>query len=56
MKIECNDQLICVPLTIKYSEKKKTIERMIIDTGAAHSLISSDVEMKSVFSLKMVTK
>jgi hypothetical protein len=42
VKIEYVDQLLCVPLTIKYKEKKKAIERMIIDTGAAHSIISSD--------------
>lgn len=43
MKIEYVDQLLSVPLTIKYKKKEKAIERMIIDTGAVHSIISSDV-------------
>ncbi|MDC3426145.1 retropepsin-like domain-containing protein [Aquibacillus sp. 3ASR75-11] len=43
MIIEYVDQLLCVPLTIMYKVKKKAIEQMIIDTGAAHSIISSDV-------------
>nr|WP_246421474.1 retropepsin-like aspartic protease [Texcoconibacillus texcoconensis] len=30
-------------LTIHYQGKTKVIDRMVIDTGAAHSLISSDV-------------
>jgi predicted aspartyl protease len=43
VKIENIDQLISVPLTIKYKDKEIKIERMIIDTGAAHTIISSDV-------------
>jgi predicted aspartyl protease len=55
VKIEYVDHLLCVPLTIKYKEKKKNINRMIIDTGAAHSIISSDVADEIGIFLKMAT-
>ncbi|MGO4887299.1 aspartyl protease family protein [Anaerobacillus sp. MEB173] len=43
MKIEYVDYLLQTSLTIQYQGKIKVVDRMVIDTGAAHSLISSDV-------------
>lgn len=43
MKVEYSDYLLQTAITICYQGKTKTIDRMVIDTGAAHTLISSDV-------------
>lgn len=43
MKIDYVDYLLQTSLTIHYQGKTKVIDRMVIDTGAAHSLISSDI-------------
>ncbi|MBB6451722.1 putative aspartyl protease [Salirhabdus euzebyi] len=43
MKLEFVNHLLEVEMTISYKDKKKTIDKLVIDTGAAHTLISSDV-------------
>lgn len=42
MNIFINNHLLHTTLTINHQGKTETIERLVIDTGAAHSLISSD--------------
>ena len=43
MKLDFVNHLLEVEMTISYKEKKKTIDNLVIDTGAAHTLISSDI-------------
>ncbi len=43
MKIKFNNRLLYTALEITYNGKAKIIEDVIIDTGAAHSIISPDV-------------
>ncbi|HHY71638.1 MAG TPA: clan AA aspartic protease [Bacillus bacterium] len=43
MKVEFVNHLLEVEMTISYKGKKKTIDKLVIDTGAAHTLISSDI-------------
>ena len=43
MKLELVNRLLEVELTIFYKGKKKIIDKLVIDTGAAHTLISSDI-------------
>ncbi|MCJ7842162.1 retroviral-like aspartic protease family protein [Lederbergia sp. NSJ-179] len=43
MKLEIVNRLLEVEMTISYKGKTKIIDKLIIDTGAAHTLISSDV-------------
>ncbi|MCL6442718.1 MAG: retropepsin-like domain-containing protein [Alicyclobacillus sp.] len=42
MRIEYYDGLLIAPLTLTYNGKTKTIERMVIDTGADHTIVVSD--------------
>lgn len=50
MKLELVNRLLEVEMMISYKGKTKIIDRLVIDTGAAHSLISSDsVEDIGVF-------
>ncbi|WP_258110943.1 aspartyl protease family protein [Alicyclobacillus sp. SP_1] len=42
MRIEYSAGLLLASLTITYRGKSKIIERMAIDTGAAHTIIVSD--------------
>lgn len=37
------NHLLEVEMTISYKGKKKTIDKLVVDTGAAHTLISSDI-------------
>lgn len=43
MRIELREGLLFVSLAITYKGKKKLIENVVIDTGAAHSIVSPDV-------------
>ncbi|GAE28256.1 hypothetical protein JCM9140_4470 [Halalkalibacter wakoensis JCM 9140] len=43
MKLDFVNHLLEVEMTISYKGKKKTIDKLVIDTGAAHTLISSDM-------------
>lgn len=43
MKLDFVNHLLEVEMTISYKGKKKTIDKLVIDTGAAHTLISSDI-------------
>lgn len=42
MRIEYSDGLLLASLTITYGDQSKIIDRMAIDTGAAHTIIVSD--------------
>ncbi|MCF8568492.1 aspartyl protease family protein [Alicyclobacillus tolerans] len=42
MRIEYADGLLLASLTITYKDQSKTIDRMAIDTGAAHTIVVSD--------------
>lgn len=42
MRIEYADGLLLASLTITYKGQSKTIDRMAIDTGAAHTIVVSD--------------
>ncbi|CAH1214954.1 hypothetical protein PAECIP111893_03876 [Paenibacillus plantiphilus] len=43
MQIEYLDNLLQTSMTIRYEGRSLTIDHLVIDTGAAHSLISSDI-------------
>ena len=43
MQIDFRDGLLFTSIGINYNGFEKVIENVIIDTGAAHSLISSDI-------------
>jgi predicted aspartyl protease len=43
MKLKLVNHLLEVEMTISYKGKTKTIDRLVVDTGAAHTLISSDI-------------
>lgn len=43
MKLKLVNRLLEVEMTISYKGKIKTIDKLVIDTGAAHTLISSDI-------------
>ena len=43
MKLDFVNRLLEVEMTISYRGKMKTIDKLVIDTGAAHTLISSDI-------------
>lgn len=43
MKLDFVNHLLEVEMTIFYKGIKKTIDKLVIDTGAAHTLISSDI-------------
>ncbi|MCD8510580.1 MAG: retroviral-like aspartic protease family protein [Bacillus sp. (in: Bacteria)] len=43
MKLAYVNHLLEVKMTISYKGKRKTIDKLVIDTGAAHTLISSDI-------------
>ena len=43
MKLELVNQLLEVEMLISYRGKTKLVDKLIVDTGAAHTLISSDV-------------
>lgn len=42
MRIEYSDGLLLASLKITYGDQSKIIDRMAIDTGAAHTIIVSD--------------
>ncbi|MGG6312409.1 retropepsin-like aspartic protease [Paenibacillus macerans] len=42
MRIEYIDNLLQTSMTIRYKGRSLTIDHLFIDTGAAHTLISSD--------------
>lgn len=42
MRIEYTDGLLLASLTITYKGQSKTIDRLAIDTGAAHTIVVSD--------------
>lgn len=42
MQIEYTHDLLQTSLTIYYKGRSLTIDNLVIDTGAAHSLLSSD--------------
>ncbi|MET3846486.1 MULTISPECIES: retropepsin-like aspartic protease [unclassified Paenibacillus] len=42
MKIEYRDGLLFTEVTVHFNGQKKTINNIVIDTGASHSLISQD--------------
>ncbi|MCL6633741.1 MAG: retropepsin-like domain-containing protein [Alicyclobacillus herbarius] len=42
MRIDYHDGLLLASLTLTHHGKTKTIDRMVIDTGAAHTIIVSD--------------
>ena len=43
MKLEVVNRLLEVEMTISYKGKTKIIDKLVIDTGAAHTLILSDI-------------
>jgi len=43
MKLELVNQLLEVEMLISYRGKAKLVDKLVVDTGAAHTLISSDV-------------
>ncbi|MDQ0218356.1 hypothetical protein ELQ35_12320 [Peribacillus cavernae] len=43
MKLELVNRLLEVKMAISYKGKTKIIDKLVIDTGAAHTLISSDI-------------
>ncbi|WP_025773727.1 retropepsin-like aspartic protease [Neomoorella thermoacetica] len=43
MRVEYREGLLFVSISVTYKEKTKVIDNIVIDTGAAHSIISSDV-------------
>jgi predicted aspartyl protease len=43
MKIELIDYLLQTSMTVNYNGNSIKIDNLVIDTGAAHSLLSSDV-------------
>ncbi|MCA1291922.1 retroviral-like aspartic protease family protein [Paenibacillus sp. alder61] len=43
MQIEYIDSLLQASMTISYKGRSLTVDHLVIDTGAAHSLISSDI-------------
>lgn len=49
MQLTLTDQLLHSSLTLTHNSRKKVINRAIIDTGSAHTLISSD----TVFALNI---
>lgn len=44
MKLEIVNRLLEVEMTISYNGKSKKIDKLVIDTGAAHTLISFDID------------
>lgn len=42
MKVEYREGLLFTSITIRYHDKLKTIDKVVIDTGATHTLISQD--------------
>ena len=53
MKLELVNRLLEVEMTIFYKGKTKIIDKLVIDTGAAHTLLSSDIVEDIGISLKM---
>lgn len=43
MQIELIDDLLQTSMTIYFRGRSLTIDNLVIDTGAAHSLLSSDI-------------
>lgn len=43
MHIELIDNLLQASMTLCYKDRSLTIDNLVIDTGAAHSILSSDV-------------
>lgn len=43
MQIEIIDNLLQASITLYYKDRSLTIDNLVIDTGAAHSLLSSDI-------------
>lgn len=43
MQIECTHDLLQTSMTICYRGRSLKIDNLVIDTGAAHSLLSSDI-------------
>ena len=43
MRIEYIDNLLQTSMTLHYKGRSLTVGRLVIDTGAAHSLLSSDI-------------
>ncbi|BBN97625.1 aspartyl protease family protein [Sporolactobacillus terrae] len=43
MKLELVNHLLAVKMTISYKGKSKKMDKLVVDTGAAHTLISSDI-------------
>lgn len=43
MQIELIDNLLQASMTLCYKDRSLTIDNLVIDTGAAHSLLSSDI-------------
>ena len=42
MKIEIIDGLLLTSVMIEYQSKIKTVDRVVVDTGASHTILSSD--------------
>src|SRR5690606_16751924 len=43
MKLELVDGLLQTSITVKYMGQALTIDKLVIDTGASHTLLSADV-------------
>jgi len=43
VRIEYCNGLVLASLTVTYNGRTKTLDRMVIDTGAAHTIVVSDV-------------
>lgn len=43
MKLEVVNRLLEIEMMISYKGKSKLVDKLVVDTGAAHTLISSDV-------------
>lgn len=42
MKIDIIDGLLLTSVTIEYQARVKTVDRVVVDTGASHTILSSD--------------
>ncbi|NSW90112.1 MAG: retropepsin-like domain-containing protein [Firmicutes bacterium] len=58
MNVYLFDRLICTDITVTFNGKSKTLKNVVVDTGAAQSIINSifvaDLEIAPSFKDKMV--
>lgn len=54
MKLELVNRLLEVKMTISFKGKTKIIDKLVIDTGAAHTLLSSDIVEDLVYACLLI--